>query len=105
MTYRFACSAFFAAVAFDGLEVGLSSTRRGYTVPPRMGKRADKMNVVQLPKPFTWGVIKGLLLRNIRWFTQKPSVFNRDGSLSIGYAYPNLFMSEVSRSTRFSCRT
>ncbi|RSH81436.1 hypothetical protein EHS25_006792 [Saitozyma podzolica] len=67
MTYRFACSAFFAAVAFDGLE---------------------------LPKPFTWGVIKGLLLRNIRWFTQKPSVFNRDGSLSIGYAYPNLFMSE-----------
>lgn len=63
------------------------------------------MNGVQLPAPFTWGVIKGLLLRNIRWFTQKPNVFNRDGSLSIGYAYPNLFMSEVSRSTRFSCRS
>jgi hypothetical protein len=60
------------------------------------------MNAAQLPAPFTWGVIKGLLLRNVRLFTQKPSVFNRDGSLSIGYTYPNLFMSEV-RSDRLPC--
>ncbi|WWC85846.1 uncharacterized protein L201_000713 [Kwoniella dendrophila CBS 6074] len=67
MTYRFAVSAFWAAVAYDNLE---------------------------LPKPYTWGVIKGLILRNIRWFTQNPQVFNRDGSLTIGWAYPSLFMSE-----------
>ncbi|KAK6905252.1 hypothetical protein I204_08094 [Kwoniella mangroviensis CBS 8886] len=67
MTYRFAISSFFAAVAYDGLE---------------------------LPQPYTWGVIKGIILRNIRWFTQKPQVFNRDGSLTIGWAYPSLFMSE-----------
>ncbi|WRT63809.1 uncharacterized protein IL334_000734 [Kwoniella shivajii] len=67
MTYRFAVSSFWAAVAFDNLE---------------------------LPKPYTWGVVKGLLLRNIRWFTQNPEVFNRDGSLTIGWAYPSLFMSE-----------
>ncbi|WVW81841.1 hypothetical protein I302_103839 [Kwoniella bestiolae CBS 10118] len=67
MTYRFAVSSFFAAVAYDELE---------------------------LPAPFTWGVIRGMILRNIRWFTQKPQVFNRDGSLSIGWAYPSLFMSE-----------
>jgi hypothetical protein len=49
----------------------------------------------QLPAPFTWGIVKGLLLRNIRWFTQKESVFSSDGTLTIGWAYPNLFMSEV----------
>lgn len=31
-----------------------------------------------------------------RWFTQKPEVFHRHGSLSIGYSYPSLFTSEVS---------
>ncbi|WWC58154.1 uncharacterized protein I303_100689 [Kwoniella dejecticola CBS 10117] len=67
MTYRFAASAFWAAVAYDNLE---------------------------LPEPYTWGVIKGLILRNVRWFTQKPEVLNRDGSLTIGWAYPSLFMSE-----------
>lgn len=89
MTYRFAAACFWAGVAIDGLEVGRlcgSSSSSGLT---------DK-----LPKPFTWGVIKGLLLRNIRWFTSKEQVFHRDGSLSIGFAYPSLFMSEVSASRK-----
>lgn len=50
----------------------------------------------QLPAPFTWGIIKGIVLRHIRWFTQKESVFNRDGTLSIGWSYPCAFLSEVS---------
>lgn len=40
-------------------------------------------------------MVKGILLRNIRWFTQKEEVFNRDGTLTIGWSYPNFFMSEV----------
>jgi hypothetical protein len=63
MTYRFAQSAFWAACAFAGEEV--------------------------LP----WGRIKGLLLRNLRWWATQP-ITDRDGVLSIGYAYPNLFVSE-----------
>lgn len=86
MTYRFATSCFYAAVAFDQLEVCAQFARK-----------AALLTYGQLPAPFTWGVIKGLLLRNIRWFTQKPEVFNRDGTLSIGYIAPNLFMSEVSQ--------
>jgi hypothetical protein len=40
-----------------------------------------------------WGEIKGHFLRHLRWWSQHP-IANRDGILSIGYGYPNLFMSE-----------
>ncbi|ODT65115.1 MAG: hypothetical protein ABS75_32780 [Pelagibacterium sp. SCN 63-23] len=40
-----------------------------------------------------WGVIKGHFLRHLRWWSKLP-IANRDGILSIGYGYPNLFMSE-----------
>jgi hypothetical protein len=40
-----------------------------------------------------WGEIKGYYLRNLRWWSRQP-IFDRDGVLSIGYAYPNLLMSE-----------
>ena len=40
-----------------------------------------------------WGAIKGYYLRNLRWWAKQP-IFDRDGVLSIGYAYPNLLMSE-----------
>jgi hypothetical protein len=40
-----------------------------------------------------WGEIKGQFLRHLRWWAEKP-IANRDGILSIGYGYPNLFMSE-----------
>ncbi|MDF2922520.1 MAG: hypothetical protein K0R57_1434 [Paenibacillaceae bacterium] len=39
------------------------------------------------------GVVKGIILRHLRWWFNKP-VFDRDGILSIGYGYPNLIMSE-----------
>lgn len=63
MTYRFAQAAFWAGLAFADLEA--------------------------LP----WGRIKGLFLRNLRWWSEQP-IAERDGVLSIGYAYPNLLMSE-----------
>lgn len=40
-----------------------------------------------------WGVVKGQFLRHLRWWSKLP-IANRDGILSIGYGYPNLFMSE-----------
>ena len=40
-----------------------------------------------------WGQIKGYYLRNLRWWAQQP-IFDRDGVLSIGFAYPSLFVSE-----------
>lgn len=82
MTYRFACAAFWAAVAYDELEV--SDLHLVVSFPDR-----------QLPAPFTNGVIKGLLLRNIRLFTRRPEVFDRDGGLSVGWMYPTMYMSEV----------
>lgn len=46
-------------------------------------------NVEALP----WGEIKGHYMRHLRWWADKP-IANRDGVLSIGFGYPNLFMSE-----------
>ena len=63
LTYRFAQGAFFAALAFAGVEC--------------------------LP----WGVLKSRLLGSLRdWFAQP--IFDSGGLLTVGYGYPNLFMSE-----------
>ncbi|EAU82182.2 hypothetical protein CC1G_11372 [Coprinopsis cinerea okayama7 len=67
MVYRFAMSSFWGALAF-----------------------AD----VELPAPLTWGVIKGLQLRNLRYWAKQPGAYNSDGTLTIGYGYPNLNMTE-----------
>ena len=64
MTYRFAQSAFFGALAF-----------------------ADE------PGP-GWGVLRGAWARHLRWWATQP-ILNADSTLSIGYAYPNLQMSET----------
>ncbi|KAN0063602.1 hypothetical protein ACQY0O_004050 [Thecaphora frezii] len=67
MTYRFAQAGFWAAAVFAGLE---------------------------LPAPLTPGVVKGLLFRNLRWWSNQP-IFNEGGILSIGYGYSNnLFLTE-----------
>ncbi|WP_404455522.1 DUF2264 domain-containing protein [Virgibacillus necropolis] len=63
MTYRFAQTSFWSALAFADVEA------------------------------FPWGVIKGIVLRHLRWW-MKQSIFTDDGVLTIGYAYPNLIMSE-----------
>lgn len=63
LTYRFAVASFFSACAFADLEV--------------------------LP----WGVLKGLVLRNLRWWFSQP-IFDSQGLLTIGYAYPSLIMAD-----------
>ena len=40
-----------------------------------------------------WGEIKGHFMRHLSWWSRHP-IADRDGLLSIGYGYPNLFMSE-----------
>ena len=65
MTYRFAQAAFFGALAY-----------------------ADE------PGPDGWGVLRGAWARHLRWWARQP-VLSGDGVLPIGYAYPNLQMSEV----------
>ena len=50
---------------------------------------------VDLGGPFTWGVVKGLLLRNIRWWAKQAGAYNADGTLTIGFVYPNQSMTEV----------
>ncbi|MEY7269664.1 DUF2264 domain-containing protein [Citrobacter koseri] len=63
LTYRFAMVAFWSAAAFAELDV------------------------------FSPGVIKGVILRHLRWWQQQPIV-DRDGILTLGFAYPNLAMCE-----------
>ncbi len=65
MTYRFAQSSFFSACAIAGVT-------------------SDEIG---------WGELKGLLLRNLRFWFRQP-IFDRDGVLTIGYGYPNLIMTE-----------
>lgn len=49
---------------------------------------------VELPPPLSWGVVRGLLLRNLRWWARQPDAFAADGTLTIGYAYPNANLAE-----------
>lgn len=38
--------------------------------------------------PFTWGVVKGLLLRNLRYWVKQPFL-DPSGIVTLGYVYPN----------------
>ena len=50
---------------------------------------------IELPAPLNdWGIVKGLLLRHFRWWSDKHDLFNNDGTLTIGFTYPNMYMSE-----------
>lgn len=63
LTYRFAQAGFWGALAYAGVEA------------------------------MDWGIVKGLLLRNLRWWFAQP-IFYPDGRLTIGYTYSNLLMAE-----------
>ncbi|KAF9698833.1 hypothetical protein EKO04_003129 [Ascochyta lentis] len=67
LTYRFAMVAFWGSLAF-----------------------AD----VELPAPLSWGVVKGIWLRNLRWWTTQPDIFQSNGMLTLGYSYPNTYLAE-----------
>ncbi|WP_261847327.1 DUF2264 domain-containing protein [Pectobacterium araliae] len=42
---------------------------------------------------FSPGQIKGIIFRNLRWWQNQP-IFDREGILTLGYAYPNLAFCE-----------
>lgn len=67
MTYRFAMVGFWGALGF-----------------------AD----VELPAPLTWGVVRGILMRHFRWWSTQKDIFNNDGTLSLGYTYANMYLTE-----------
>lgn len=49
---------------------------------------------VELPEPLTWGIVKGLLLRNLRWWQTQSQIWSPTGTLTIGYSFPNMYMAE-----------
>lgn len=49
---------------------------------------------VELPAPLTWGMIKGIVLRHLRWWQTQPNIWSSSGTLTIGYSYPNMYMAE-----------
>ncbi|KAI1025228.1 hypothetical protein LB504_009997 [Fusarium proliferatum] len=49
---------------------------------------------VPLPDPLTWGIVKGVVLRHLRWWQTQPEIWTSSGTLSIGYCYPNMYMAE-----------
>ena len=65
LTYRFAMSSFWGALAWADVESELS-----------------------------WGAVRGLAMRNLRWWAGQP-ISDRDGVLSIGYTYDNRRLSET----------
>lgn len=69
MTYRFAFAAFWAAAA---------------------------LAKVELDHPLSPGVVKGLLLRHLRWWADeaRASMFHADGTMTVGFVYPNMYLAE-----------
>ncbi|KAF3771014.1 hypothetical protein M406DRAFT_34350 [Cryphonectria parasitica EP155] len=49
---------------------------------------------VELPAPLTWGMVKGIVLRHLRWWQTQPNIWGSSGTLTIGYSYPNMYMAE-----------
>ncbi|KAK6833984.1 hypothetical protein PG987_008678 [Apiospora arundinis] len=65
--YRFAMVSFWGALAYAGVE---------------------------LPAPLTWGMVKGIVLRHLRWWQTQPDIWSPSGTLTIGYSYPNMYMAK-----------
>ncbi|KAI9149445.1 hypothetical protein HJFPF1_11498 [Paramyrothecium foliicola] len=49
---------------------------------------------VELPAPLTWGMVKGIVLRHLRWWQTQNDIWTSSGTLSLGYSYPNMYMTE-----------
>ncbi|KAK6458512.1 uncharacterized protein RJT20DRAFT_137618 [Scheffersomyces xylosifermentans] len=44
--------------------------------------------------PISWGVMKGVYLRNLKWWSKQPLCFFGSKLLTLGYSYPNALMTE-----------
>ncbi|KAM7221748.1 DUF2264 domain containing protein [Rhypophila decipiens] len=49
---------------------------------------------VDLPAPLTWGMVKGIVLRHLRWWQTQHDMWSPSGTLTVGYSYPNMYMAE-----------
>ncbi|KAI6395545.1 hypothetical protein MCOR23_007047 [Pyricularia oryzae] len=49
---------------------------------------------VELPAPLTWGMVKGIVLRHLRWWQTQHDMWSSSGTLTVGYSYPNMYMAE-----------
>ncbi|KAH7363008.1 hypothetical protein B0T11DRAFT_339686 [Plectosphaerella cucumerina] len=49
---------------------------------------------VELPAPLTWGIVKGIVMRHLRWWQTQNDMWTSSGTLSLGYSYPNMYMTE-----------
>ena len=49
---------------------------------------------VELPAPLTWGMVKGIVMRHLRWWQTQHDMWSPSGTLTIGYSYPNMYMAE-----------
>ncbi|KXH49236.1 hypothetical protein CNYM01_11074 [Colletotrichum nymphaeae SA-01] len=65
--YRFAMVSFWGALAYAGVE---------------------------LPEPLTWGMVKGIVMRHLRWWQTQHDMWSPSGTLTVGYSYPNMYMAE-----------
>lgn len=50
---------------------------------------------VELPAPLTWGMVKGIVLRHLRWWQTQHDIWSPSGTLTIGYSYPNMYVSRL----------
>lgn len=48
---------------------------------------------VELPAPLTWGTVKGIVMRHLRWWQTQHDMWSPSGTLTIGYSYPNMYVS------------
>lgn len=49
---------------------------------------------VELPAPLTWGMVKGMVMRHLRWWQSQHNMWSPSGTLTVGYSYPNMYMAE-----------
>ncbi|KAK0635334.1 hypothetical protein B0T17DRAFT_483298 [Bombardia bombarda] len=49
---------------------------------------------IELPPPLTWGMVKGIVMRHLRWWQTQHNMWSSSGTLTIGYSYPNMYMAE-----------
>jgi hypothetical protein len=60
---------------------------------------------IELPAPLTWGMVKGIVMRHLRWWQTQHDMWSSSGTLTIGYSYPNMYVSNrhVAVASRLIC--
>jgi hypothetical protein len=48
---------------------------------------------VELPAPLTWGMVKGIVMRHLRWWQTQHDMWSPSGTLTVGYSYLNMYVS------------